>query len=297
MTTSEIVKEWLAYLEKKGKSVHTLAAYRRGLEHFVAWNKQTFNCEFDPAAIIPRDIRDWKSRQQTVEDASPATINQRLVALTSFFQWALIQGYAHSIPTLDIKGVGARKRVPKSLSENELRRLLRAVHASGNRRDTALIELLAGAGLRVGELLALRIGDLVLNDRSGYVVVRQGKNANYREVPLTAPVRQALMMYLGSLDSNKPGLPLWIGQRGEIKNRSSVLRILEKYSLAAQLPATVGPHQLRHTFATRYLKKNPGDIRGLAALLGHASLNTTMIYTEPALEDLAERMERVDTGS
>jgi site-specific recombinase XerD len=74
-----------------------------------------------------------------------------------------------------------------------------------------------------------------------------------------------------------------------------VLRILDKYTIAANLPA-IGPHVLRHTFATRYLKANPGDLRGLAALLGHTSLNTVMIYTEPTLADLADRMEKVENG-
>ena len=77
--------------------------------------------------------------------------------------------------------------------------------------------------------------------------------------------------------------------------RSSVMRILNKYSLLAGLDR-INPHALRHTFATRYLKANTGDLRGLARLLGHANLNTVMIYTEPDMEDLAEHMERVEAG-
>jgi site-specific recombinase XerD len=75
-----------------------------------------------------------------------------------------------------------------------------------------------------------------------------------------------------------------------------VVRLLNKYAYQAGIEA-FSPHVLRHTFASRYLEANPGDLRGLAALLGHANLNTVMIYTEPRLEDLAERMERVDQGS
>lgn len=91
------------------------------------------------------------------------------------------------------------------------------------------------------------------------------------------------------------GSPLWIGQRGPIQHRSAVLRMLEKYANTARLSA-FGPHVLRHTFSTRYLKANPGDLRGLAALLGHTSLNTVMIYTEPRMEDLAKRMAKVENG-
>jgi integrase/recombinase XerD len=295
MSDSEIVKSWVDYLDGKGKSVHTIAAYRRGLEHFIGWNKHSFDSDFNPAAIIPRDIEDWKAYQQTVEKASPATTNQRLVALSNFFVWAVSQGHARSNPTAEVSGVGMKKREPKALSEKDLRRLLRAVHAAGDDRDIALVELLVGTGLRVGELLALKVGDLVLNDRSGKVIVRMGKHGNYREIPLTAPVRQVLNAYLKTLESKKPGDPLWVGQRGAIKDRGAVLRILEKYTIAAQLSA-IGPHVLRHTFATRYLKANPGDLRGLAALLGHVSINTVMIYTEPTLADLADRMEKVESG-
>jgi site-specific recombinase XerD len=293
MSASEIVKSWVAFLNEKGKSAHTIAAYRRGLEHFIDWNQHSFDSDFDPAAIIPRDIEDWKAYQQTVEKASPATTNQRLVALSNFFQWAVSNGHARSNPTSDVPGVGMKKREPKALSEKDLRRLLRAVHAAGYDRDIALVELLVGTGLRVGELLALKVGDLVINDRSGKVIIRMGKHDNYREIPLTAPVRQVLNAYLKTLESRKPDDPLWVGQRGMIKDRSAVLRILEKYTISAQLPA-IGPHALRHTFATRYLRANPGDLRGLAALLGHASLNTVMIYTEPTMEDLSDRMEKVE---
>jgi site-specific recombinase XerD len=189
MTDSEIVNAWAAYLDEKGKSAHTVAAYQRGMEHFIAWNKQSFNIDFDPAAIIPRDIEDWKTYQQTVEKASPATTNQRLVALSNFIEWAVSKGHACNNPTAEVGGVIMRKREPKALSEKDLRRLLRAVHAAGDARDIAMVELLVGTGLRVGELLALKVGDLVLNDRSGKVIVRMGKHNNYREIPLTAPVR------------------------------------------------------------------------------------------------------------
>jgi len=296
MTDSEFVKHWLDNLNSRGKSRHTQAAYQRGLEHFENWNKATYGEAFDPAAVIGRDIQDWKAYQQTIERASPATINQRLVALSGFFTWAVSQKIVRSDPTSDVSALRLPKRDIKSLDEKDYRRLLRAVHAGGNLRDIAVVELLGGTGLRVGELLALKVGDLEINDRSGMVTVRKGKHGSYREVPLTRDVRQALKDYL----KNHPGkddldADLWLGQRGTFQNRSTVLRVLEKYALSARLPA-FGPHALRHTFATLYLKANPGDVRGLAALLGHASLNTVMIYTEPRLGDLAERMEKIDGG-
>jgi integrase/recombinase XerC/integrase/recombinase XerD len=297
MTASHPINEWLSDLKNRGKSEHTQAAYRRALEHFVTWNKNTYGeASFNPAAIIPRDIEDWKAFQQTVEKAAPATTNQRLVAVSSFFSWAVSQGIARSDPSSEITSVRTKQREPKALSEKDLRHLLRAVHAGGDVRDIAMIELFVGTGIRVGELLALTIGDLVLNDRSGKVIIRKGKHGRYREIPLTAPVRRVLKDYLAvHPNSSNAGAHVWMGQRGPIKNRSAVLRTLEKYATAARLPS-FGPHVLRHTFSTRYLKANPGDLRGLAALLGHANINTVMIYTEPTLDDLASRINRIENG-
>ena len=95
------LQQWLEALEQQGRSSHTLAAYRRALVHFVQWNETTYGSGFNPKAIIPRDVRDWKGYQQTIKKASPATINQRLVALTRFFAWAVKNGLARENPAAD----------------------------------------------------------------------------------------------------------------------------------------------------------------------------------------------------
>jgi site-specific recombinase XerD len=172
-TPDMAVENWLQALERQGKSQHTLAAYRRGVAHFVQWNALTYGTPFDPAVIVPRDVRDWKTHQQVVEKTAPATTNQRLVALSRFFAWAVKQGIAHNNPTEDVGSIHLPQRQPKGLDRRDLRRLLRAVHASGNLRDIAVIEVLAATGLRVGELLALQIGDVELKERSGKLTVRR----------------------------------------------------------------------------------------------------------------------------
>lgn len=293
-TPYSAIDQWLETLHKQGKSDHTLAAYRRALTHFAQWSQATYGDAFDPGTVMGRDIRDWKMRQQTVEKAAPATVNQRLVAVSRFFEWCVKQKLIRENPAEDVPSLRLPPRQPKGLPERDLRRLLREVHNSHNVRDIAIIEVLVGTGLRVGELLALRIGDMVIGERSGKVTIRQSKHGNFREVPLTSDVRHALGRYLNDHpDKEQPDAPLWIGTQGPLSNRSSIVRILNKYAYQAQIEP-LKPHTLRHTFATRYLAGNPDDLRGLATLLGHANLNTVMIYTEPRLEDLAERMERVE---
>jgi site-specific recombinase XerC len=290
-----LIESWLSELEKQGRSPHTIRAYRRGWEHLAHWYGQTYGEACDPARLIARDVRDWKSYQQSVAKAAPSTINQRLVALSSFYKWGLANDRLTGDPTAGIPTIRLAARRPQSLTTKELRRLLRAVHNGGSPRDAAIVELLVGAGLRVGELLQLQRGDVVLNDRTGWVIVREGKHGGYREIPLTGDVRQAVTDWLAVHPAGATAAaqtPLWVGRRGALAHRSSILRVLQKYAYRAQL-GDLSPHVLRHTFATHYLQANPDDLRGLAALLGHSDLNTVMIYTEPSRQDLAERLERV----
>ncbi|MFQ5614190.1 MAG: tyrosine-type recombinase/integrase [Anaerolineae bacterium] len=176
------VAAWLADLDRQGKSPLTQANYRRALVHFARWSGQTYGQPFDPTAIIPRDVADWKAFQQTVEGAKPSTINLRLVALSRYFKWAVDQGYVRSDPTAEVPGIRLTSRRPRSLDEVMVRRLLRQVHKGGNGRDIAMVELLLGTGLRISEALALRRGDVTLNERSGEVVVRRGKRNVHRQI-------------------------------------------------------------------------------------------------------------------
>ena len=294
MDASKAIENWLEELDKQGRSEHTKQAYRRALVQFTAWYEETYDLEYKPEVVLTRDVEKWKSHQQKSGKTAPATINQRLVALSSFFEWVKGQRLMRQNPTAGVKSVRLEKNAPKALSETDLNRLMRAVYAGNNLRDIAMVELLVGTGIRVGELLDLKVGDLELKPRSGQVTVRKGKHGSYREIPLTVEVRKALNAYLEEHpQKDKPDAMLWHGQRGVIETRSAVIRMLEKYAIAARIEA-IGPHVLRHTFATRYLNANPDDLRGLAALLGHASLNTVMIYTAPRKEDLAARMQRVE---
>lgn len=200
--------------------------------------------------------------------------------MVTTYRWARTQDLCRENPAEDVPTLRLSPRQPKALAQTTLRKLLRAAH--GHLRDYALWEVLAGTGLRVGELLALKVGDVVINDRSGQVTVRQGKQGGYRVIPLTLDVRKALTAYLaqGHPAPDNPAASLWVGPRGPVRQRSSVPRLLAKYALQAGIEP-VNPHALRHTFATRYLNANPGDVRGLAHLLGHMSLDTVLIYCAP----------------
>jgi integrase/recombinase XerD len=250
---NSLVDVWLNFLDKQGRSLHTIKAYQRAWQHLSAWYKTHYAESCNPNRLIGRDIRDWKSSQQVVEKAAPSTINQRLIAVSAFYSWAMSKNKVDRNPSTEIKPVRLLKRQPKSLSTKHLRQLLRMVHSSGSLRSIAMIELLAGTGVRVGELLKLQVGDLTLRDRSGWLIVREGKHGSYREIPLTKEVRQAVSNYLALHPYNLKDhehyqdmrSPLWWGKQGPLAHRSSVLRMLKKYALSTQLEP-VGPHILRH---------------------------------------------------
>src|SRR5258708_38885461 len=209
-----LIENWYQVLLQKGKSDHTLQAYRRGITHFMQWYEQVYKADFDVKLIMPRDVRNWKSQQQSVEKMAPATINLRLVAVSRFFSWAVHENLCRENPTDEVGTVRLETHQAKGLKSNQLRKLLRA--SKEDLRDYAILELMAGTGLRVGELLALQIGDLKLGERSGSVIVRQGKQGNYREIPLTSDVRKAVADYLRNEhpDPKNAQAPLWSGRNG-----------------------------------------------------------------------------------
>lgn len=287
------IQQWLNALDESGKSLHTQQAYARGIRHFLDWYVSVYEADFKMETVMARDVRDWQAHQQQIEQSAPATVNQRLSAIKRFFKWAQQQDLVTTNPAEHAKTIRLDQPAIKSLEPNVFRRLLRV--AKHHFRDSAILEVLGGTGIRVSELLNLKIGDIEIKPRSGLLTVRYGKGGGYREIPLTYDVRQALQDYL-THDHPHPTdaqQALWWGRDGALEHRSSITRLLDKYAIRAGIEK-VTPHMLRHTFATRYLNANPDDLRGLARLLGHSSLNTVMIYTEPTLNDLNQRLERME---
>jgi site-specific recombinase XerD len=168
--------------------------------------------------------------------------------------------------------------------------LLREVHKSGKMRDAAIIETLANTGLRVGELAELTLADVEISERKGMVTVRSGKGVKYRQVPLNADARRAISGYLQARPQSAE-TSLFLGQRDEPLTPSAVWRVVKKYGQRAGL--TISPHTLRHTFGTRLVRTSGIDLVTVAAMMGHESLDTTAIYSQPTAEDMANAVEKL----
>ncbi len=278
----------------------TRRGYRQDLEVFGRW-LQAVRTAPSGRTLTAAELISYRDHL-LARGAASATVNRILQSLRRWCRWAHGRGLLPEDPAAGLRLMRRAKSCrPAGLSEEEAQALLRAAGTSGHglaRRNYALVQVGLQAGLRVGELAALVVGDLTLHERSGLVRIRAGKGRSAREVPLNAAVRRALRRYLEERLEERPeapllpGDPVFVSERGQpmaIRSMQHTLSRLARRAGITRVPVSV--HTLRHTFSLSYLRQNPGQLVELAALLGHDSLDTTALYTRPSLEDLAARLE------
>jgi len=296
---------FLQHLQASDKAPRTLDAYARDLQAFSAWFTQTNGEPPAPAAVTPLDIREYRQYLQTVKRLKPASVNRRLAGLRAYFRWAREKGLVASSPLEGIRDARQTPRPPRWLNRQETYALLRAaeeairlaeakgqtVTAREARRNAAIVALMLHAGLRVSEVCGLAMGDVQVGERAGRVVVRAGKGGKYREVPLNRDARRALRGWLAAREGESERL--FVGRRGLPLRARGVQRVLKRLAKGAGLAEEkVTPHALRHTFGKNLVDAGV-SLERVAALMGHANLNTTARYTTPSTADLAAAVERI----
>jgi site-specific recombinase XerD len=242
--------------------------------------------------ITPTDVREYRAYLLNVERRQPATVNRRLTTLRRLCAWARREGLLAEDPTEDVKGVEKVQMAPRSLEKKEVDRLIRYAERQGNKRNLAILQLLRHTGLRVSELCNLTLRDITLTERKGQVIVRSGKGSKYRVVPLNLDARKALGAYLAVRPKVVEVDHIFIGQREEGLRSTGVYDIVVNYARGAGLE-NVSPHILRHTFGKHTLDAGENLVT-VAALMGHARLDTTAIYTQPSERDLQKAVERLE---
>lgn len=267
---------------ERGLSSHTLAAYRRDLALYAAY-LDTAGID-GPLEAVAEDLAGfvaWIREQRTAAGGSyaPSTIARTLVAVRGLHKFLVRDGLADADPSTDIGGPRARRSLPKALSQDEVERLL-AVPVGSDPvalRDRAMLEVLYAAGLRITELVSLDVDDVDLADRT---VRCLGKGSRERVVPIGRPAQAAVEAWVvrGRPSMAPADAALFCNRRGGRLTRQGGWKIIKKHASAADLAAQVSPHTLRHSFATHFLDGG-GDVRVVQELLGHASVNTTQIYT------------------
>jgi integrase/recombinase XerD len=267
------VEGFLALLAAR-RAERTVDAYRRDLDSFAAWLG-------GPVTRATTDDLEGYLAELRAAGLSSATIARRVAALRSFFRHQLLLGARNDNPAAELALPKRRRKLPRTLSPGEAERLIDAARGTTPRalRDHALVELLYGAGLRVGEAVSLTKGDVDLHAR---LVRCVGKGNKERVVPIGRAAVEALRRYLSRgrpfLDArHRP--ELFLNARGGALTRAGVFLILRRLAGKAGLePERIHPHLLRHSFAT-HLLEGGADLRSVQEMLGHADLSTTELYT------------------
>lgn len=280
---AQLLQEWLAVLRHQRRlSPHTLRAYGDDASRFVEFLSGHVGGPVTAGALNslrPADIRAFLTLRRA-DGLGPRGVQRAVAALRSFFRHLERSGVASSAAVQAVRSPKMPHTLPRPLGERDALRVM--TEAGDNRRkwiaarNTALITLLYGTGLRISEALSLRRSDVPLADRITVI----GKGRKERVVPVIDAVRDATAAYVRvcPFDAGKNG-PLFLSIKASAMTAREAQRIMQDLRSRLGLPPSATPHALRHSFAT-HLLQNGGDLRAVQELLGHASLSTTQKYTE-----------------
>ncbi|MDX6310025.1 MAG: integrase/recombinase XerC [Nocardioidaceae bacterium] len=264
----------------------TIVAYRRDVDAFVAW--ATRSRLSGPSEVTRLLLRRYLAYLATRKYAR-RTVARKAAALRRYFDWLRRQGAIAADPSIRLSVPSGPSRLPRVLGPGDIDTLLD--HPSTKvsegpvavtRRDDAVLELLYGSGLRVAELCALGQGDIDLSRR---LVTVWGKGSKQRQVPISPPAAKAIRAWItdgrpAMAEADSPPEALFLNRRGRRLGPREVRRLLDR-----RAPSPTHPHALRHSFAT-HLLDGGADLRVVQELLGHASLQTTQVYTHVSKEHL-----------
>lgn len=269
-----------------GLSRNTLDSYRRDLAKFAAWLEQQHGMAMLQATHA--DIQGYLAHLVSAQKAKASSTGRTISSLKRLFRYLLRQGKIGADPTLQIDTPKLPRNLPKSLTEQDVELLLNApdVRTPLGLRDRTMFEVLYATGLRVSELVTLRITQVSMD--MGVVRV-MGKGSKERLVPLGEESLDWLRRYLAEgrpvLLSGKVADAMFVTARGEGMTRQMFWYLIKRHARTAGLNKPLSPHTLRHAFAT-HLLNHGADLRVVQMLLGHSDISTTQIYTHVARERL-----------
>jgi integrase/recombinase XerD len=288
MELTATISSFLTHVRvEKGLSSNTVSAYRRDLAKFAEFARKR---KLFLGAVNRDDLVDFLAAlyRQNLDSKSVA---RHLVTLRNFFRFAQIQEHIAEDPSVNLESPKIRRSLPGYLRLEEVERLLDQpdVKSPFGLRDRAMFEVLYSTGLRVSELIGLRVSDL---DTKVGCVRCIGKGDKERIVPVGKKALAIVEKYLRDarprLLGRAPGSPaLFVNRRGKPLSRVGVWKILSAYGRRAGMRMALTPHMLRHSFATHLLERG-ADLRSVQLMLGHADISTTQIYTHVVEERLKQ---------
>jgi integrase/recombinase XerD len=271
----------------------TVRNYLSDLRQFMAWcechwREEWNEAPFTPQAVTPPLLIHYRTYLQTTLWLKPSSVNRAIMSLKRYFAWATKTQLVQQDPTSSVKFVPKEATAPRHLDDDEEGALIAAVNAIGTLRDRTIITLLLHTGLRAQELCTLTRKQVHLGKRNGTLRII-GKRNKVRDVPLNATARSILSMYLETLSKDSSYLfPSEMTQ--EALTERALGHLITKYAKQAHL-VDVSPHDLRHRFGYRMAEVVP--LHRLAQIMGHDSLDTTMLYIRGTKQDLQHEVEKI----
>jgi integrase/recombinase XerD len=272
---------------EKNLSRNTVENYRRDLQRFAEFSEKQGRKKLSQVSEL--EIRSFLSAEFDRGQKGRSTA-RRLTALRMFFRHLIREKEMKIDPTLKVDLPKLGRTLPKFLTCQEVEALMTQPDINNDlgRRDRAMLEMIYASGLRVSELVSMRLGDV--HSERGYLKVL-GKGSKERLVPLGRSALECLQYYLTisrpRLAKGRTSDALFLSRRGAAMSRQQFFLLLKGYARGAKIPKEVSPHILRHSFAT-HLLNNGADLRSVQAMLGHADLATTQVYTHITPDRLRE---------
>lgn len=269
-----------------GLSRNTLDSYRRDLQQFADWLGKKAGKTL--AQVEQTDIQQYLAVR--FPKSRPRSISRLIASLRRFYRYALRENRIAADPTLQIDSPKLPRSLPKSLTEEDVESLLEApdINQPLGLRDRAMLEILYACGLRVSELVGLRVTEVSLSEG---VIRVTGKGSKTRLVPMGEEAVDWVARYLKEarpeILQRRLSDSLFVTQRGEAMTRQAFWYLIRRYAIKAGIRKPLSPHVLRHAFAT-HLLNHGADLRVVQMLLGHADISTTQIYTHVARERLKQ---------
>ena len=279
MKWNESILDYSHYLKiERGLSSHTIQNYIRDVKKLISFiDKKKITC-------TPIEINEDLIQQfiyEIAKEISPRSQARIISGLRSFFDYLIFENYRASNPTDLIETPKIGVKLPDTLSEQEINSLISAIDLSKaeGERNRAMLETMYSCGLRVSELIHLKISDLFFDE--GFIKI-VGKGNKERFVPIHSSAQNYIMLYMNEIRSHlsiKKGFEdtLFLNRRGKSLSRQMIFMILKALAIKINLNKKISPHTFRHSFAT-HLLKNGADLRAIQQMLGHESITTTEVY-------------------
>lgn len=284
---------FISYLTvEKGLSVNTRSAYSRDLARYLDFLEKSGRQE--PSDVNPTDIAAFMSILQKL-DIGPRSRARCLSAIRMFHKFLMIENYADCNPATIIEAPRTLHKLPQFLDGREVDALFASClgERGEDLRDRAMLELLYATGLRVSELVNLKLREVNLD--SGYLMT-VGKGNKERLVPIGESARVRVAAYLGTVrqrvDPLRQNPYIFLSRLGGAMSRQAFWNIIKKRAKMAAIRKNISPHTLRHSFAT-HLLENGADLRSVQIMLGHADLASTQIYTHVTRERLKRLHQQI----